>query len=389
MLFQMIFPVMPMFVCLFWAFLFPGNKNLDLPKRFLIFFFLLSALNFFAHAAYFLHDYKAYAFLENIWVFTALARYPLIYYYIRLLTRDSRIQWRWSWILVPAFIISAFSFVLYFMMSEEELNTFLHGFVYRKSGYDGPFTMLVQLQAMRILVFRIFFLIELVLVLYFSARLILDYNREIRNFYSNVGGKSLNRVQWVLDVIILITVISFLSELLGKEYFISRSFLLAITSILHTVVLFALGYVGYYQQFTINEFNRDREAIQASISEKPAETIVNRLSAQVLDKLMTDEGLFKNPDLRITDVASRAMTNRTYVSRIINDEMKTNFRDWINSYRIAYAAELLDDPAKDYIPIVEISEHAGFTGTSVFYKVFRKKYNLSPGEYRKKRLMAS
>ena len=103
-----------MFACLFWAVLLLCEKRRNLPKKYMVVFLFVSFINYFAHASFFLFEYKLYAFLDNLWVFTSLAGYPFFYYYIRLLTRDEKIDWKWSWILLPSILLSLFSFILYF-----------------------------------------------------------------------------------------------------------------------------------------------------------------------------------------------------------------------------------------------------------------------------------
>lgn len=133
MLLQLILSVMPMFICFFWAMVLLLNKNNNLPKKYLAFFLSVATVNYFVHAAFFNRQYELFAFVENLWVFTSLAAFPLFYYYIRLLTNDTRIDWRWSWILLPAVGLSIFSFVIYSKMSPEDLDFFYSwGYVSRR-----------------------------------------------------------------------------------------------------------------------------------------------------------------------------------------------------------------------------------------------------------------
>lgn len=98
---HMIFSIMPMFICLFWVvLLLIDRQQTNLSKRFLFFFLSLAFVNYFTHALYFNHQYELYSLFDSIWCFTSLAAFPLYYYYIRLLTKDIKINYRWAWILV-------------------------------------------------------------------------------------------------------------------------------------------------------------------------------------------------------------------------------------------------------------------------------------------------
>ncbi|SEA28318.1 Helix-turn-helix domain-containing protein [Porphyromonadaceae bacterium KH3R12] len=385
MLFSLLLSVMPMFVCLFWVILLLSGRERNLSKRYLAFFLSLSVINYFTHAAFFNHEYKLFAFMDNVWVFTSLVGYPLYYYYIRLLTRDVKINWRWNWIAAPAFLLSLFSFVIYFTMSPAELDMFIHGVMYHEAGYTEPYPQLVRLQLLRMSLFRIVFIVQVALSVYFGLRLIIRYNKNVREFYSNTGGKDLSPVKWLLFAFLFASVISLLSNVIGKDFFIDKPALLAIPSVTHSLFLFFIGYVGYHQDFTIAHFVKDMNDYRdqkAFLNGKGSLSSKNRITKRQLTHLMEEEKLFTNPELRITDIALMLGTNRTYISRIVNEEMKTNFCDWINSYRIDYAVNIMNDPEQNHLSALHISEMSGFSSVSVFYRTFKEKQGISPGKYR-------
>lgn len=385
MLFQLIFSVMPMFVSLFWAVMLVKDGAKNLPKRYLAFFLSLSVINYFTHAAFFNHQYALFGFMDNIWVFTSLSGYPLYYYYIRLLTSDVKINWKWSWIILPSVLLSAFSFIVYFLMSPQKINMFIHNIMYHEGVLEKPYPLLVQLQVLRTLLFKFIFFVQVILSLYFGYRLIVRYNKNVREYYSNIGGKDLSPIKWVFIAFIFASIISLASSVIGKDFFVDRGIMLIIPSITHSLFLFFIGYVGYHQNFTITDFTNDinRYNEQELVDDKENMAISKgKASKEQLDSLLKDEGLFKNPELRITDIAHILGTNRTYVSRIVNEEMQTNFCDWVNSYRIDFAKQIISDRTHAHLSLQEISEMSGFSSLSVFYRVFKEKAGVSPGKYK-------
>ena len=387
MLFHLILSVMPMFVCLFWVILLLCDNNRNLPKSYLAFFLSLSVINYFTHAAFFNRQYDLFAFMENIWVFTSLAGYPLYYYYIRLLTRDIRIDWRWSWILLPSLALSVFSFVIYFAMSPEELDIFIRGAMYHERRYAGPYPQLVRLQVLRTTLFKAFFLVQVILSVWFGFRLIVRYNKEVKEFYSNTGGKDLSPVKWILFAFLFASVISLASNAIGKDFFVDKGLLILIPSLTHSLFLFFIGYVGYRQNFTISDFTKDVSNCLLSHTNHTSHTGSperNKITKQQLERLLGEEELYKNPDLRITDIAFLLGTNRTYVSRTINEEMQTNFCDWVNGFRIEYVKGIMEDPEHHNLSMLQIAEMSGFSSLSAFYRVFKAKEGMAPGKYRER-----
>ena len=391
MIFIIILSVLPMFVALYWIIVLLNTRYSNYSKRFLAFFLSLSVVNYFVHATYFNYDYELYGFMENFWIFTSLVGYPLYYYYIRLLTRDEKIDWKWIWIIMPSLGLSVFSFWLYFNLSKEEFDTFIHGIMYHEDEYSLEYTPLVRLELLKGVLFKIISIIQVILSLYFGIRLITKYNREVKDFYSNISGKDLSKAKWVLYAFIFASVVSVISSALGKEYFIDRGWLLFFPSITHSAFLWFIGYVGYHQDFTVGDFKADVEDYNnrhaESIFKKPVDFRGNLNGIQLNDLVIQNE-LFKNPNLRITDLAVLAATNRTYISRVINDEFNTNFNDWINSFRVENARSLLEGTASKEMSIIEIGEKSGFSSQSVFYRVFKEKYHVAPGLYRESLLNA-
>lgn len=194
MLFHVIVSIFPTFACLFGAILLLADKKPNLPKRYLAVFLFISMINYLVHAMYFTHEYKLYAFFDNVWVFTSLAGYPLYYYYIRLLTCDKKINWViLLQLLLPAILLSIFSFVNYYYMTQEDLETFVYGIMYHSDGFlSGEKSLPVRLQELRIILFKIVFAIQVVLYVILGIKLIIIYNRKLGDFYSNTSGKHLH-----------------------------------------------------------------------------------------------------------------------------------------------------------------------------------------------------
>ena len=306
----------------------------------------------------------------------------------RLLTRDIKIDWRWSWILMPALALSVFSFVIYFAMSPEELDVFIHGAMYHEQGYAKPYSQLVNLQIFRTLLFKSIFLIQVIVSVYFGYRLIAQYNKEVREFYSNTRGKDLSPLKLILFAFLFASSISLASGALEKDFFIDKGFLIAIPSLSHSLFLFFIGYVGYHQNFTVANFFDDVNDYKKKLyiaKEIKQSTLENKITKKQLYDLVVENELYKNPELRITDLALMLATNRTYVSRIVNEKMKTNFCDWVNNFRIEYVKEIMEDPDFNHLSLLEIAEMSGFSSLSAFYRVFKEKEGVTPGKYREEK----
>jgi AraC-like DNA-binding protein len=356
----------------------------DLSKKYLTFFISLSIITYSVHGLFFTHQYRLYVQFESMWVLTSLLGYPLFYYYIRLLTKDEKINYRWIWIILPSLIISVFSFFNYAMMSPMDREVFLLGIMYGKSGFYPPYSIWVNLQILRMELFKLVFAIQLIMSVIYGFKLIKEYNDSLRRYYSNVGGKDLSLIKWLFASFIFASTISFLSNIIGKEYFVDNTGLLLIPSLTHSAFLFAIGFFGFKQNFTIRDFLSDianEEKRKINFKEHITKDPKDSGLYEKLCSLMIEKELFLNKDLRISEICNQLGSNRTYVSQMINENAGINFCDFVNSYRIEYSEKLLMNYPD--LPMEEIAIMSGFSGKSSFYRIFNEKKGLTPGKFRK------
>ena len=396
-MFYRIFSVLPMIVSLFWIVMLLLDNQKNRSKKFFILLLTIILINFIAHAAYFNHEYETYTVLDTVWVFTSLMIFPLYYYYIRLLTTDAAVQHKWAWLAVPSLLLAIYSAVIYLLMTPAEVESFIQGVMYQQSGYE-PYSRLVRLQILRGQLFKILFSVQVILSLFFGFRLIDKYNKKVKTFYSNIGGKDMTPMKWAAVALSVVSLVSVLANSIGNSYFIARPGLLFIPFAIYSVCIFFSAYVSYMQRFTIEHFTKNINEYEFNKVFTGKKNIV-RYHTPGLDNLkslrerliylLEKMEIFKNPELKISDVSLLLKTNRTYVSKVVNEELNTNFCDLVNSYRVSYAEELLCSPLQDDSPsIAEIAEISGFSSESSFYRVFKNKNGVSPGVYRQQRCNA-
>ena len=104
--------------------------------------------------------------------------------------------------------------------------------------------------------------------------------------------------------------------------------------------------------------------------------LMNRFTTEMLE-----QKLFTDPTLTIAAVADRLDTNRTYLSKAINDITGKTFTQLVNEYRIRQAiAEISDLEAGK--PLKQIATDVGFNSLSTFYNTFQASTGLTPARYR-------
>ena len=94
-----------------------------------------------------------------------------------------------------------------------------------------------------------------------------------------------------------------------------------------------------------------------------------------------DENYKEN--ITIESVAKKLMLSNSCVSHIFTNKLQMNFRDYINSLRLKYTLQLLKE---DKLTITEIAYESGFSTIRTFNRAFKKKFGISPLQYKKKKL---
>jgi YesN/AraC family two-component response regulator len=87
---------------------------------------------------------------------------------------------------------------------------------------------------------------------------------------------------------------------------------------------------------------------------------------------------FLDSGLKIDDIARELSTNRTYLSKAINNQLETTFPNFINQYRIRESIRLI---LSGYIvnqTQEALATQSGFANRNVFLRAFKKHTGVLP-----------
>lgn len=114
-----------------------------------------------------------------------------------------------------------------------------------------------------------------------------------------------------------------------------------------------------------------------------SDELITRLSTQILE-IMNDKHSVFNPDYSISMLALQLNTNTRYISEVIRHLGASNFRNFINEYRIREACRRLSDKEKyGKFTIGAIAESVGFNSDNSFIIAFKKVMGMTPAKYRR------
>lgn len=82
----------------------------------------------------------------------------------------------------------------------------------------------------------------------------------------------------------------------------------------------------------------------------------------------------------LTEAASMLGLSAPYVSRVVAQSFGESFKELLMNERFSAARELLRSTK---MPVGDIINHVGYENSSYFHKEFKKRYGMTPSEYRK------
>jgi AraC-like DNA-binding protein len=114
--------------------------------------------------------------------------------------------------------------------------------------------------------------------------------------------------------------------------------------------------------------------------------ITSEKRQQIMDELvrqMEVEKIFADSSLTLTILAQKTGSSVLFLSRIINEEFKVGFSEFVNTYRIR-EAECLLFKSRGEFTVQQIMYDVGFNSKSAFNTAFRKYCGCTPTELKQK-----
>ena len=90
---------------------------------------------------------------------------------------------------------------------------------------------------------------------------------------------------------------------------------------------------------------------------------------------------YLEPELTLSDLATRLKTNVSVVSMVINTAFAKNFNDYINEQRVNAFQQRAKSTDWAHLTLLGIAFDSGFNSKTTFNRAFKKHTGLSPTEW--------
>ena len=322
---------------------------------------------------------RDYPFLLPVFYEYLLVLGPILYFYVRSLTKTSfrfdRVFW---WYIGCTLLLDlAYDYTLYWcqttkLCSRAWIITFAE-------------------------VFSLLAVVQMAIVLVLSVRDLRQYDRSLKDHFTNLEKINLRWLQNLLKAIGGLTVywiILVWVDIFFFDYRINDNYY----HVLNIAVVVTIYWIGFSQYVRPRVVIIEEVAVTpkevtklAAKTEKPAinfsltDEEMQRY-AQRLQTAMQQDQLYLNATLSLNALAKHLDIPSKHISHTLNQYLGKNLNDFVNEFRVNEVKQKLIDPQFAHLTILGIAFEAGFNSKASFQRTFKKVVQCSPSEYKKQQV---
>lgn len=289
---------------------------------------------------------------------------PLFFLYVAFLLNPNR-GFKWYDLLHAAL----FFYMLYeqkdFLFMKEEYKVATIDYVYYGDGKLNPSSLL------RIIWQR---LIPIGYALA-AIKLIRSKINELKTWTSDTNLQYLTRFQITAYMVLAFSLVFLILGIYSSLFETSLGNYEAYHHIINSLIVIALAVVAIQQP----------ERLIFTMQPQPKQTktkVSHELAASSLKQLMLDSKPYLNQSLKLYDLAKLTDTLPHVLSDQINQEMKMNFYEFVNQYRVEEFKERVVSSEYSHLTFLAIALDVGFNSKASFNRIFKKQTGMTPSQYK-------
>ncbi len=350
-------------IALFIIFLLFSKKNKSAADRIFVAWMGIIILNLLLFYLTHTKVIYEYPFLLGLDFPLPLLMGVMLYFYVGSVTQQlPKKKWVLALHFIPILAVYVYMFHFFMLPAEDKIYVFEHD----GKGYET----FMQILSVSISVSGVVYVI-------WSSMLLKQHKRRIEARFSNLDKVNLRWLQQLVYGIGAIWVIVVFSE--------------GVTVVFSAVVVFVflIGFNGVRQEriFKANDEVNSSKGIETELQSQKKyaksglKEEVSQQLYQDLKLLMDEQGLYKNRELSIGDLASQLKVHPNHLSQVINVKEEKNFYDFVNGYRVEEFKRLLEKPENKNITLLALAYDCGFNSKSSFNRYFKKTTGQTPSQF--------
>jgi AraC-like DNA-binding protein len=228
------------------------------------------------------------------------------------------------------------------------------------------------------------FLVVSLAYLNVAYRLFRQHTQRLRDLFSRIDNKSVNWLRWILLILATGWSSYAVSEIWGliggRPNSIYMFYQLFECSWIVIIAFFGLQQQSVYPAIKqVSESEQTDRYVNSSLTEEQLNDFAVRLK-----NAMVDKELYLETELSLRDLSKTIEVRENNISETFNRHFSQNFFDFVNSYRVQKACELLQQSDMN---VLTIALEVGFNSRSTFNAAFKKHTGETPSQFRKNKTL--
>lgn len=196
---------------------------------------------------------------------------------------------------------------------------------------------------------------------------------EVQRFRQHVKGHEQQK-SWLSNLCLAVALVwlAYLSQILMGGLTVY-----AIGAAWFALVMYAVVFVALKQRRLFDTEKKEPKYKTSNVTRSE----LDKFEAPLLHRV-EQEKVYLDRELSLPLLAEKMEIRPDVLSRLVNEKFEKNFNDFINSYRIQAAQQLLSDPGQANAKIAGVAIDCGFKSISAFNTAFKKSVGTTPSQYR-------
>lgn len=303
------------------------------------------------------------SFVVDPFFFCAL---PILFLYVRAILSGQPVSRRDAWHFVPAACVALYLIPWYTQSAEAKLSGLMQE---QHAGLSSWF----YIKSIALLVQGLAYIAAIFWIVYRHNKTVDRPLRAARSWVFRNARFAIGFlvVFWIAGMFRVLRFFGYFDQFQIQENLILP---LMVTVLVYLVCYSALR----HPEALYGPADPARKYERSGLSPEAAKAGLERLTTY-----MSAQKPYLDGELTLQQLGSRVGLAPNHLSQVINDNWQMGFQEFLNSYRVKAAEEMLLDPAAGDFSILEIAHEAGFNSKSAFNAAFQRHRGMTPTEFRK------